>query len=82
MDMDIKVYSLKEVSEMLTVSTRTLLQYVRDGRIRAVKIGGRWTVSEENLRHFVNGDNEEPFERRKRENISRSTGRIAGAIFG
>ena len=70
MDMDIKVYSLKEVSEMLTVSTRTLIQYIRDGRIRAVKIGGRWTVSEENLRHFVNGDTEEPFERRKRENIS------------
>jgi len=77
-----KVFPLKEVAPTLGVSYRTLLQYVKDRRLRAVKIGGRWKVSEENLRRFINGDEDERAEELKRENISRSTGRITEAILG
>jgi excisionase family DNA binding protein len=52
---DIKFYELKELVPVLKVSYRTLLDYVNKGRLKAVKIGGRWRVSPENLNAFLEG---------------------------
>lgn len=51
----IKLYTLTELEEVLGVTHRTLLSYVKDGKLKAVKIGGKWKVTEENLRAFING---------------------------
>lgn len=51
-----RLYTLTEVEPILGVSHRTLLDYVKTGKIKAVKIGGKWKVSEENLKTFINGD--------------------------
>ena len=51
-----RVYTLTELEPVLGVTHRTLLQYVKDGKIKAVKIGGKWKVSEETLRKFINGE--------------------------
>ncbi len=51
-----RLYTLTEVEPILGVSHRTLLDYVRKGKIKAVKIGGKWKVSEENLKAFINGE--------------------------
>lgn len=53
---DLKLYSLQEVSKILGVTHRTAWNYVKDGKIKAVKIGGAWKVTEENLRKFINGE--------------------------
>ena len=53
---ELKVYSLTEIEPILGVTHRTLLTYVKDGRLKGVKIGGKWKVSEENLRKFINGE--------------------------
>lgn len=53
---DLKLYTLTELEPILKVSHRTLLEYVRIGRLKAVKIGGKWTVTKENLSKFVNGE--------------------------
>lgn len=53
---NLKVYQLAELEQILGVSYRTLLSYAKDGRLKAVKIGGKWLVSEDNLRRFLNGD--------------------------
>ena len=50
-----KLYTLTELETILGVTHRTLLNYVKDGRFKAVKIGGKWKVSEENLKAFING---------------------------
>lgn len=47
-------YTLTELESILGVSHRTLLQYVKDGRLPAKKIGGKWRVTAENLEKFVN----------------------------
>lgn len=52
---DIKLYTLKEVAELLKVTERTLLTYLKDKKLKGVKIGGKWRISEENLTNFVNG---------------------------
>jgi len=51
----IKLYTLTELEEVLGVTHRTLLNYVKEGKLKAVKIGGKWKVTEENLRAFING---------------------------
>ena len=52
---DIKLFTLAEVSAALNITTRSLLTYVKTGRLKAVKLAGKWRVSEDNLRDFVNG---------------------------
>lgn len=51
----IKLYTLQELESILETSTRTLLTYIKQGKLKAVKIGGKWKVSESNLQDFVNG---------------------------
>lgn len=52
----IKLYTLSEVQPILKVSYRTLQNYIKDGRLKAAKIGGKWKVSEDNLLKFINGE--------------------------
>lgn len=52
----LKVYSLTELEPVLGVTHRTLQSYIKDGRLKGVKIGGKWKVSGENLRKFLNGE--------------------------
>lgn len=51
----VKTYTLEELEEILGVTYRTLLSYLRTGKLKGVKIGRKWHVSEENLKNFLNG---------------------------
>jgi excisionase family DNA binding protein len=53
---DLKLYSLQELSQILGVTHRTAWNYVKAGKLKAVKIGGAWKVTEENLKKFINGE--------------------------
>lgn len=53
---ELKVYSLTEIEPILGVTHRTLLTYIKDGRLKGVKIGGKWKVSGDNLKKFINGE--------------------------
>lgn len=53
---NLSVYTLTELEPVLGVTHRTLLNYVKDGKLKAVKIGGKYKVSEENLKKFINGE--------------------------
>lgn len=52
----LKVYSLTELEPILGVTHRTLQSYIKNGRLKGVKIGGKWKVSGENLKKFINGE--------------------------
>lgn len=53
---DLRLYSLEEISQLIGVTHRTAWSYVKSGKIKAIKIGGTWKVTEENLKKFINGD--------------------------
>ena len=53
---NLNVYTLTELEPILGVTHRTILTYVKTGKLKAVKIGGKYKVSEENLKKFINGD--------------------------
>lgn len=51
---DIKVYTLEEVAEIVKLTRRTLYAYVKAGKLKAVKMGKYWRVSEKALNDFIN----------------------------
>ena len=50
---DIKVYTLKEVEDILKVTQRTLYNYIKSGQLKAVKLGREWRVTDEELKNFL-----------------------------
>lgn len=52
--MNIKLYSINEVCEILQLTRRTIYTYIKEGRLKAIKIGKFWRVTEENLQEFIN----------------------------
>jgi excisionase family DNA binding protein len=53
---NISLYTLTEIEPILGVTHRTLLTYIKEGKLKGVKIGGKWRVTEENLKKFINGE--------------------------
>ncbi|MFW0762079.1 helix-turn-helix domain-containing protein [Staphylococcus cohnii] len=53
--MAVETYTVEQIAEQLGVSVRTIREYVRDGKIKAVKVGNKYIISEDNFRDFVNG---------------------------
>ena len=53
---DIRLFTLTELEPILGVTHRTLQEYIKNGRLMGVNIGGKWKITEENLRKFLNGE--------------------------
>jgi len=54
---DVTLYSIKELSDILGISSNTLRVYFRQGKLKGRKIARSWYVSEEELKRYlkVNG---------------------------
>ncbi|MBA7492554.1 hypothetical protein ES702_03104 [subsurface metagenome] len=50
-----KLYTVEDLVDMLNISDKTVRAYLREGKIKARKIGLRWRVTEENLKKFLEG---------------------------
>lgn len=48
-----KVYTLEEISDLIKITRRTLYDYVKTGKLKAVKIGRTWRVTEKQLEEFL-----------------------------
>ncbi|WP_077302517.1 helix-turn-helix domain-containing protein [Virgibacillus pantothenticus] len=49
-------YSVEELANELNVTTRTIRNYLRDGKLKGTKVGGQWRFSKENLVEFMGSD--------------------------
>lgn len=49
MNDDFKVYTVKEVAEMLKVSTKTIYRYIDSGKLKATKLGKSWRITNKHL---------------------------------
>ncbi len=50
-----KYYRTEDLADILPLNLRSIQQYIRDGKIHAVKIGLFWYTSEANLNLFLRG---------------------------
>lgn len=53
---DLKFYTLSDLEKILGLSRRTLQTYVHNGRLKAIKNGNKWVVSQKNLEQYLNGE--------------------------
>jgi predicted site-specific integrase-resolvase len=52
-----KLYSVKELTSILHITSLTVCEYLRKGKIAGgFKVGKNWYVSKENLETFLGGD--------------------------
>lgn len=49
----LRVYSLTEVAERLSVSERTLRRMIADGRLSAIRIGAQWRITQAELERLM-----------------------------
>ncbi|MBA7555299.1 hypothetical protein ES705_47957 [subsurface metagenome] len=53
---DKQFYNVEALSKMLFIPVDTVRKYIRKGKIKAIKIGRYYLVSEENLQKFLDGE--------------------------
>ena len=58
------LFSAVEVAEILDVHPRTVSEYVREGRLKALQLGGGWKISESALRAFVRDQTQDQAQQR------------------
>ena len=54
-----KYYTPEEIAANLKVSRKTIYNWIREGRPKAVKIGHFWRVSESELNRLLKGEKKE-----------------------
>lgn len=51
-----KFYTPEEIAANLKVSRKTIYNWIQEGRLKAVKIGHFWRISESELNRLLKGD--------------------------
>ncbi|OLF15260.1 helix-turn-helix domain-containing protein [Actinophytocola xanthii] len=68
-----QLYSTEEVAEQLGLHVRTVRGYVRDGRLKAVRIGKQYRITREDLEAFLGAPVEDPPEVRRHRHVEVSS---------
>jgi len=58
---NIKAYDVQEIAKMFDMTPQSIRKFIREGRIKGRKVGTRWYVTEEAIRDYLMGvdnDNE------------------------
>ena len=48
-----KFYTPEQIAQLLQVNVVTVHRWLRDGKLKSIKLGRLWRVSSENLEEFV-----------------------------
>ena len=57
---DIKLYDVQEIARIFDMTPQSVRKYFKEGRIKARKVGTRWYVTEEAIRDYLLGYDNEP----------------------
>lgn len=52
-------YDVKEAAEMLKRSVGTVRTYIRNGKLKAQKVGNTWYITDKTLTEFITGEKPE-----------------------
>ena len=55
---ELKVYTIEELVTLLQVTRRTIYNYIKEGKLKAVKMGKYWRVTEKCLEEFLSSGTE------------------------
>lgn len=49
-------YTVEQISNMLNIHPKTIQRYIREGKLRASKVGKSWRINGHDLSVFIEGD--------------------------
>ena len=52
-----RIYTVEQVAELLDLHPKTVRRFIKDGKLRANKIGNQWRVTATDLHAFTTGEN-------------------------
>ena len=52
---ELKVFTATEAAKMLGVMPRTIWTYIKDGKLKARKVGRAWKITDDSLKDFLDG---------------------------
>lgn len=55
-----QVYNLKEVVKLLGLNIQTIRQYIKEGKLKASKIGTHYMVTDEAIKEFLKANEVKP----------------------
>lgn len=55
-----QVYDLKEVVKLLGLNIQTIRQYIKEGKLKASKVGTHYMVTEEAIKEFLKATEVKP----------------------
>ncbi|MDF2655574.1 MAG: hydroxyacid dehydrogenase [Bacillota bacterium] len=61
-------YTVDQISEMLDIHPKTIQRYIREGKLRATKIGKGWRVTGHDLSIFMQSNSDNAYDERKQPN--------------
>lgn len=50
----VKFYNIQETAQALRVTPQTIRAYIKQGRLKSIRIGRPLLITEKNLREFIN----------------------------
>lgn len=63
--MNKEYYTVEQISNMLDIHPKTIQRYIREGKLRASKVGKSWRISGHDLSVFVESDSNKEFNTEK-----------------
>lgn len=51
----LEVYTVEQVAEKLSITVRTVYNYIKSGQLKGCKMGKYWRITEDQLRDFLKG---------------------------
>lgn len=55
-----KIYNLKELTNLLGLNIQTIRQYIKEGKIKASKVGTHYMVTDEAVQEFLKANEVKP----------------------
>ena len=55
-----KIYDLKEVVELLGLNIQTIRKFIKEGKLKASKVGTHYMVTEDAIKEFLKANEVQP----------------------
>lgn len=52
----LELYNVKQVALLFGITERTVMNYLKNGRLKGAKIGGKWRFTKEEIERFARGE--------------------------
>lgn len=53
---DVQIYDIRQTAAILKVTERSVMNYLKSGKLKGNKVGGKWRFTRDNIIKFIDGE--------------------------